>query len=268
MQSPPSLRRLLLPAVLLALGAGVPAQEAEAKRAFEDIQKEYDVEFRELRKAAEGLSQTDATALFNEFAATILPEFLERTAVVARAEGASPLAFDAWNRIVLQATSITPMAEASKTLVSEALDALLAGHLASKALGNVVASLRYSTSALGDEPVLRFAEELGRRSQITEVRAEARFAHAAVLAAERAPGDPRVRQGLEELAAIEREFGELVSSNGRTHGENARGLRFELENLAVGQPCPDFSAVDAEGVAFKLSDYRGKVVLIDFWGFW
>ena len=31
---------------------------------------------------------------------------------------------------------------------------------------------------------------------------------------------------------------------------------------------PDFDAVDVDGNAFKLSDYRGKVTVIDFWGFW
>ena len=38
--------------------------------------------------------------------------------------------------------------------------------------------------------------------------------------------------------------------------------------LSIGKVAPDFEAVDVEGVAFKLSDYRGKVVLLDFWGFW
>lgn len=36
----------------------------------------------------------------------------------------------------------------------------------------------------------------------------------------------------------------------------------------VGNLAPDFEVKDVEGKSFKLSDYRGKVVLIDFWGFW
>jgi cytochrome oxidase Cu insertion factor (SCO1/SenC/PrrC family) len=36
----------------------------------------------------------------------------------------------------------------------------------------------------------------------------------------------------------------------------------------VGNLAPDFEAKDVEGKAFRLSDYRGKVVLLDFWGFW
>jgi hypothetical protein len=38
--------------------------------------------------------------------------------------------------------------------------------------------------------------------------------------------------------------------------------------LAVGNRAPDFEAQDLEGTRFKLSDYRGKVVVLDFWGFW
>lgn len=41
---------------------------------------------------------------------------------------------------------------------------------------------------------------------------------------------------------------------------------FRLERLCVGAVAPDFTATDLDGVAFKLSDYRGKVVVLDFWG--
>lgn len=38
--------------------------------------------------------------------------------------------------------------------------------------------------------------------------------------------------------------------------------------LAVGQPAPEIVGEDIDGVPFKLSDYRGKVVVLDFWGHW
>lgn len=38
--------------------------------------------------------------------------------------------------------------------------------------------------------------------------------------------------------------------------------------LTPGSPAPDFSFVDLSGQTRKLSDYRGKVVLLDFWGVW
>jgi hypothetical protein len=31
---------------------------------------------------------------------------------------------------------------------------------------------------------------------------------------------------------------------------------------------PEIAGKDLDGKAFKLSDYRGKVVLLDFWGHW
>ena len=40
------------------------------------------------------------------------------------------------------------------------------------------------------------------------------------------------------------------------------------EGREVGNRAPDFEATDVEGKSFKLSDYRGKVVVLDFWGFW
>ena len=33
-------------------------------------------------------------------------------------------------------------------------------------------------------------------------------------------------------------------------------------------PAPDFSATDVNGKAFKLSDFKGKVVILDFWATW
>jgi peroxiredoxin len=38
--------------------------------------------------------------------------------------------------------------------------------------------------------------------------------------------------------------------------------------LLPGFPAPDFSFTDLEGRARKLSDYRGKAVLLNFWGTW
>jgi len=37
------------------------------------------------------------------------------------------------------------------------------------------------------------------------------------------------------------------------------------EGVTVGKRAPDITGEDADGVKFKLSDYRGKVVLLDFW---
>ena len=36
----------------------------------------------------------------------------------------------------------------------------------------------------------------------------------------------------------------------------------------IGEPAPEIAGEDTEGVPFKLSDYRGKVVVLSFWAFW
>jgi peroxiredoxin len=38
--------------------------------------------------------------------------------------------------------------------------------------------------------------------------------------------------------------------------------------LVVGEPAPDFTVIDAAGREVRLSDFRGKLVLIDIWATW
>jgi hypothetical protein len=60
----------------------------------------------------------------------------------------------------------------------------------------------------------------------------------------------------------------LLRENAGTLGEVARAELFELRHLRVGKVAPDIAGEDLDGVKFKLSDYRGKVVVLDFWGDW
>jgi RNA polymerase sigma factor (sigma-70 family) len=50
--------------------------------------------------------------------------------------------------------------------------------------------------------------------------------------------------------------------------EDARAELNEIRNLAVGKPAPEITGTDIDGQPFKLSDYRGRVVLITFWADW
>jgi hypothetical protein len=53
-----------------------------------------------------------------------------------------------------------------------------------------------------------------------------------------------------------------------TLGKQAGAALHEIRNLVVGKTTPEIEGVDLDNVSFKLSDYRGKVVLLDFWGNW
>lgn len=53
-----------------------------------------------------------------------------------------------------------------------------------------------------------------------------------------------------------------------TYGELAKRELYDLRYLQVGMEAPDIEGNDLDGIKFRLSDYRGKVVMLDFWGQW
>ena len=63
-----------------------------------------------------------------------------------------------------------------------------------------------------------------------------------------------------------------AAPDGMLDGESfvnvAKKELFELEHLTVGMMAPDISGEDLDGFEFRLSDYRGKIVMLDFWGHW
>jgi hypothetical protein len=69
------------------------------------------------------------------------------------------------------------------------------------------------------------------------------------------------------LDRVVKEYADVPARSG-TLGETAKIDLHEMRDLVVGKPVPDIEGEDLAGVKFKLSDYRGKVVLLDFWGNW
>lgn len=51
-------------------------------------------------------------------------------------------------------------------------------------------------------------------------------------------------------------------------GEVAKNALFEIRNLSMGCVAPNIEGSDLDGKEFSLADYRGKVVMLDFWGDW
>jgi hypothetical protein len=90
----------------------------------------------------------------------------------------------------------------------------------------------------------------------------------ATIDAVRAAGLAALRSDAEkDFERVAAEYGDLESWRGSLKVSAERNL-FELRRLAVGLIAPDIAGEDIEGVAFKLGDYRGKVVVLDFWGHW
>jgi hypothetical protein len=65
--------------------------------------------------------------------------------------------------------------------------------------------------------------------------------------------------------AVEKYGDVMVPGSSSTVGEKAGAELFEIRHLRVGKEAPDIEGQDQDGKPLKLSDYRGKVVLLDFW---
>ncbi len=143
----------------------------------------------------------------------------------------------------------------------EWIDKLLAEHVdAPWAATELVAMLARQRPWFDEDFVRQRLEQLATKSKTKEVCASAWFELARRLDSSKSTPEEQAR-AIELRARITKEF-----AGTRAAGELA--ARANAQAVEVGGTAPDFDAVDGEGVAFKLSDYRGKVVLLDFWGFW
>lgn len=61
---------------------------------------------------------------------------------------------------------------------------------------------------------------------------------------------------------------EDVTIQGFKLSDSVAKMFFEMTSLQVGCEAPEIEGKDADGVNFKLSDYRGKYVIVIFWGGW
>ena len=73
-------------------------------------------------------------------------------------------------------------------------------------------------------------------------------------------------KSVEELEADYARFGEQIRNS--EYGQSIAELIQGAKGAALGNVAPDFTQIDRDGKTFSLKDYRGKYVLLDFWGSW
>lgn len=66
---------------------------------------------------------------------------------------------------------------------------------------------------------------------------------------------------------LKNDYPEMLDLTGVPFVTRIKGSRF-ARNIAIGKMAPDIVGKDLDGVEFKLSDYKGKVIVLDFWGHW
>ncbi len=70
----------------------------------------------------------------------------------------------------------------------------------------------------------------------------------------------------DEVGKIEAYYAKNITS--KPYHEHFMKTYKKIERIAPGQVAPDFTLPDPAGKPISLSDYKGKVVYIDFWGTW
>lgn len=176
--------------------------------------------------------------------------------------------------------------------VTERIIALLQrDHLLSPDLAPVIDRMRYGyrmkfgeflSDALKSNPhrdiqgvaclaLAQFLNDKLRLLQLSEDRPDLNRRNAIALGKDHLPGLRRIGQAelkrriesLFERAA--KDYSDVKHAFRGTVGEWARSELDEIRRLSVGKPAPEMAGKDQDGADFKLSDYRGRVVLLYFW---
>jgi hypothetical protein len=255
-------------ALVLALGASAPAHpeaatarpdvappvaQDQAKQDFDNLEFEFDQASTAWSKAyREASTAEDTTEVSRLLQARPEKDFARRFYEAGLkhegTEGAFP--FFAW---------VCNNASTDKSAIKESVMILAFDYTSDPRMATVAESIANHGSALG-EAQGEVIEHLIAESTVPEVQAAALFARVQVSTYS---SDEAAKKSV--LADCKRI---LELSQDEDRRARASGILFEAERLQVGMVAPDIEGADLDGVPFKLSDYRGKVVMLDFWGDW
>jgi peroxiredoxin len=147
--------------------------------------------------------------------------------------------------------------------VDQAAEAILQEHIGDTNL----APLCQELERLRHRCSRKLLEAMVEQNPSAEVRGNACLALATLRKAEAKHG-----QNQQATAEAKRLFERVISDFGRVKrngtplADLAKPELSELCRLTIGSPAPETEGQDLEGRPLKLSDYRGKVVLLIFWG--
>ena len=140
-------------------------------------------------------------------------------------------------------------------------DLMITHYLESESLKNFCTRAHY----MGDSPAnVKLLRSIFADSPHLDVKASSGYALAKVLGSSK---DTR-EEGLELLKKIGSDFGDVVYYRDTVYGDKVKGDLFEMEHLQIGCVAPEIIGKEVFGNLMQLSSFRGKVVLLDFWGDW
>jgi hypothetical protein len=269
----------LLPMVVLVASLGL-CQVARADEEYDKLLKEFeqaqDAWYAQLQKAEDALEDKDAPLDMSKLPPRPTEQFLKRFQRYAKEHAGKPEAIPALVWIMGTGANVSPDEPQDQSLAKAALDRLIANHAAQPELKDVLADLRWASYSwafhiAGKDRLVAFYEKVIEKNKNKEAVAGATFNLAFTLhqASQRRDEDldDKTREADKERAA--RLFRQLARQYPDTEpAKEAEGYVFEMERLQIGMVAPDFVGKDADGKQIKLSQFRGQVVVLDFWGFW
>lgn len=135
-------------------------------------------------------------------------------------------------------------------------ETLVAKHSDAEWFPTAVKSLAGNQKYLGAETTLAMLEKVVETSKVDNAKAAALFFAAGIVEND----DPKKAQ--EYMGRIAADYANTV------YGTAARAKTAKPEDSEVGKVAPTFVGETFDGFQFSLEDYRGKVVALDFYGFW
>jgi hypothetical protein len=255
----------LVGALLLAplLGQQPATGRPDVGRRLADLQKEQDKiaqDFRAAQKAAAAAAEQAKADGKPMPAFSMRPDFSALRAKYLAA--AKEYEGDDQVKLLVPALGLG----SNQKQMREVFDLLLKDHIQSKQLGELGPMLDYLTSTGGPstgDPAYG-AKALARiESDATDPTLLGWAAYARCKAQiAKGPNDPGFADAKAKLLAA------VDKANDPQLTATAKADLAEVETFGLGMQAPDLAGTDLDGVDFKLSDYRGKVVFLDFWGDW
>lgn len=236
------------------LGPGVQdAAKQEAKKAAEDpavtLAKEYEAAYEAYRQKLREADREARKALRKQ---APINEYWGKFEALARKNNGRALLWLADN---IKANKGIKKDQRSKVL-EPIYGALVEHHAGAEWFGDALSSLSKNAKDFEPKKVAELYTQVVKSSKDKDVQAQALFFGAKALAKE----DPKTSAAF--LDRIGEEFG-------NTHYFTmAQSLNVKPADVEQGKVAPDFYGETIDGFGFNLEDYRGKVVALDFYGFW
>ncbi|MFT5081954.1 MAG: hypothetical protein ACI84E_002622 [Planctomycetota bacterium] len=143
-----------------------------------------------------------------------------------------------------------------------AVETLCVAHVTSEALAPLADSFGNISNLVGAERATELFKIIETKSPVPSLVGWAVYNRIEkVLAELDVKSDEYAKARFELMSAIDK------ADDDRMRSEIANKLRVR-EVFSLGMVAPDIEGIDLDGAAFKLSDYKGKIVFLDFWGDW